>query len=166
MGAGRCAPLRFASASLTSSLAFNSSRKEPMSCQRTRCGFEWFAVYNTPDRPTLPDFLLIASFAWASFASSFALAARLTAIFSRRSASFCFFSSSVKGLIYIYTGTARNVRPSPNRDHDRKMITDLLGRLFKLIVPTLLRVEVGKCGVPERLAANRTFDTLSTHSHD
>lgn len=49
---------------------------------------------------TLPDFLRIASFALASFASSFALTARFAAIFSRSSASFSFFSSSVSGLTY------------------------------------------------------------------
>ena len=55
-------------------------------------------------RRTLPAFRRIASLARVSFASSFAFAAFFAAIFSRSSASFCFFSSSVKGLICITWG--------------------------------------------------------------
>jgi len=50
-------------------------------------------------RLTLPCFRLSASFAFASLASSWALTARLEAIFSRNSASFACFSCSVSGLI-------------------------------------------------------------------
>lgn len=49
---------------------------------------------------TWPPLRRMSSLAFASSASCFALTARFAAIFSRSSASRCFFSSSVKGLIY------------------------------------------------------------------
>lgn len=61
-----------------------------------------FNCYGEKDEvsPTLAALRLSASFALFSSTSWFCFIARFCAIFSRRSASFCFFSSSVSGLIY------------------------------------------------------------------
>jgi hypothetical protein len=92
--------------------------------------------------------------ALCSLASSTAFLARFSAIFSRRSSSFCFFSSSVRGLIY----TAMEVKISTVMH--RSSLTHLFRRFFELIMSALLSVEICQGSVLEDFTAHGAFDTL------
>lgn len=107
-------------------------------------------------RRTFPLFRLRASLALFSSASCFCLIARLAAMLARNSSSFCFFSSSVKGLICVQEENPSGRRVSDRcaqEGEGREGRADLFGALGEALVAALLGVEVGQRRVFEDLVA-------------
>jgi hypothetical protein len=106
------------------------------------------------EQRTFPALRLRASFALFSSRSWAAFLAFFSDIFARSSSSFCFFSSSVRGLIYLG-------RIDTPRRQLAEEITHFLSGFFKLIMARFFSMEIRKIDVLEYFAALGALDGLS-----